>query len=1134
MKLRNAATFVLAPLSIIHIALGQGVLFPYRQNFDSVVPPSLPSGWTSTQNRSPGVNDFTTTSSVPLSPPNAVVSTNATISQSLSTPLFDFTGQIPDTLSFYTRRSSTHNANVVVVASLDGGRSFSVRIGDTLNNAGTTDYVRHAFVIPATIATSESVMFRWRTIADSTGTAGTFRLDDVGITVRTRDDLAITSLRFIPPRPVEGDTVRATAMVKNVGLRSASIFTVEFFLDANRDSVPEPSERMASVIYSSSLMVGDSSGVEVTVGAFPVGEYCIIAKVLYVIDQQPLNDQHIALVSVGYPRGSVVVNEIMYAPTDTEPEWVELYNIRRDSVNLKNWLVSDNIVTIMRTITGANVFIPPGSYVVLTKDSAALVDIHPVIPSPVVNVVGFPTLNNSGDAVVLYDNRSVTIDSVNYLPSWGGSAGGTSLERIAPLGESSTAANWGSSRAPGRSTPGLRNSLSRKEFDFRLDTVRIVPALPVATDSVHIAVIVRNIGTATGSPYTVSLYSDVNADSLPASSELIGSTMITTPLDPLDSTEYSYAIPPLRSGLHLFIATVFLANDEDITNNTRFVKITVAYAAGSVRINEIMYAPPSGIPEWVELVNVSSDTIDMNGWRVGNRSSSSRYAIAASRLHLPPFSYLVVAKDSALMRQAYRTIPGILVQIPALPTFLWNNNGDAVIVSDNKGSLIDSLFYFPTWGGLNGTSLERVDVLAPSQDPSNWMSAQDSLGATPGRRNSVVILDFDLRASRAPPVLVTPQTAAIIAVTVQNVGKRTSGPFALLFYDDRDRDSIGVQDELIVQLPVSDIIAPRDSIVLTYQWMNPSPGMHQVIAAVEYTPDERPSNNTLFVQVAVGFSVNAIVINEIMYSPLNDHAEYVEVLNRSDNAIDLGGWNLTDRPTTSGTFNQFSLATSPVVVPPGEFFVIASDSTLFTLFPSIDRQFVRVVNQSSLSLNNEGDGVVMRDPLGRAIDSVAFDPAWHNPGVSDHTGRSLERINPSLGSNDPRNWSTCANPVGGTPGARNSIFSPLQPSQSRLSVSPNPFSPDGDGVEDFAIIRYELPLQVSVIGITIYDVKGRMIRRLANNEPSGSVGEIVWDGRDDDKQKARIGLYVVLLEAVDERGGVLETAKGVVVLAAKL
>jgi flagellar hook assembly protein FlgD len=103
-----------------------------------------------------------------------------------------------------------------------------------------------------------------------------------------------------------------------------------------------------------------------------------------------------------------------------------------------------------------------------------------------------------------------------------------------------------------------------------------------------------------------------------------------------------------------------------------------------------------------------------------------------------------------------------------------------------------------------------------------------------------------------------------------------------------------------------------------------------------------------------------------------------------------------------------------------------------------------------------------------------------------------------------------------------------------ISITPNPFSPDGDGLEDYCIIRYNLPLMTSTLNIKIYDIKGRLIRLLANGELAGAQGEIVWDGIDDNKQRARIGVYIIFLEATDQSSGKVVTAKAVTVVAAKL
>jgi flagellar hook assembly protein FlgD len=103
-----------------------------------------------------------------------------------------------------------------------------------------------------------------------------------------------------------------------------------------------------------------------------------------------------------------------------------------------------------------------------------------------------------------------------------------------------------------------------------------------------------------------------------------------------------------------------------------------------------------------------------------------------------------------------------------------------------------------------------------------------------------------------------------------------------------------------------------------------------------------------------------------------------------------------------------------------------------------------------------------------------------------------------------------------------------------LNCSPNPFSPDGDGHEDFTIISYELPTSAALVRIRIFDARGRLIRTLANGEPSGAHGQVVWDGLTDRREKARIGIYIVLLEALDASGGSMQATKCTVVVAARL
>jgi len=123
--------------------------------------------------------------------------------------------------------------------------------------------------------------------------------------------------------------------------------------------------------------------------------------------------------------------------------------------------------------------------------------------------------------------------------------------------------------------------------------------------------------------------------------------------------------------------------------------------------------------------------------------------------------------------------------------------------------------------------------------------------------------------------------------------------------------------------------------------------------------------------------------------------------------------------------------------------------------------------------------------------------------------------------------------LGGTPGKRNSIYT-RNNTESSLSVSPNPFSPDGDGYEDFTIIKYKLKANTSQVRVKIFDVKGRVVRTLLNNQFSAGESQIIFDGKDDGGNKLRIGIYVVFVEAVDDRGGTFEQTKTTLVIAAKL
>jgi hypothetical protein len=291
-----------------------------------------------------------------------------------------------------------------------------------------------------------------------------------------------------------------------------------------------------------------------------------------------------------------------------------------------------------------------------------------------------------------------------------------------------------------------------------------------------------------------------------------------------------------------------------------------------------------------------------------------------------------------------------------------------------------------------------------------------------------------------------------------------------------------------------------------------------------------PTRLNSFGSVVAG-NRNDLVVNEIMFDPLTTSCEWIEIYNNSGKYINLNGWKVTLGSSNINLFNSCSF-----YLQPGAYLVVASDTTLYNRFGYLQGttdSTRRVVLNSSVSLSNSGALVRISDVLNKTIDSLFYSPKWHNSNITDTKGYSLERINVTLPSTQPTNWSSSADPLGGTPGKKNSIFTSNN-KETSMSISPNPFSPDGDGWEDFTIIKYKLKANTAQVRVKIFDVKGRIVRTLLNNQFSSAESQMIFDGKDDSGEKLRIGIYVAFLEAIDDKGGTIEQIKATFVVAARL
>ena len=283
-----------------------------------------------------------------------------------------------------------------------------------------------------------------------------------------------------------------------------------------------------------------------------------------------------------------------------------------------------------------------------------------------------------------------------------------------------------------------------------------------------------------------------------------------------------------------------------------------------------------------------------------------------------------------------------------------------------------------------------------------------------------------------------------------------------------------------------------------------------------------------------------LIINEIMAAPLPASCEWLELLNTTGEEIALSRWTLFGKADASGTRKGITLPGDAGRIPAGGYAVIAADSSVLTAHHTLrdGAALLVLLDRASLDLGNEGDEIVLVDGTGGVIDSIRYEASWHSPLLSSPAGISLELIHPSFRALGDEAWNSCSDPSGGTPGRKNSVHSDAPPQgdtgRTAITAMPNPFSPDGDGFEDSCLLRCLLPAHVNQVRLRIYDARGRCVATLRNNVPMGKETLVVWDGRDETGNRARIGCYVALLEGLNPARNTVTAAKTVIVVARRL
>lgn len=514
-----------------------------------------------------------------------------------------------------------------------------------------------------------------------------------------------------------------------------------------------------------------------------------------------------------------------------------------------------------------------------------------------------------------------------------------------------------------------------------------------------------------------------------------------------------------------------------------------------VVINELQPVPPTGEPEWVELYNPSDTDVSLTNLYIYDRTARA----SLNAVVVPPRGFAILTRDTDDLKLLRRIPPIARLYQVALPTL--NNTTESIFLATRDTLVIDSVYYDMRWG-IRGRTLERIDPLRPGymRDNIGVCIAPDS--ATCGYDNSLSLVERDVQVQS-----LRVDSMRILSIDLTNRGRTAFVQLPILIRSRRPaitswQEFARVSIEYVPPAATSTQLVPLSSL---HGFDALGPGAY-VLQAIAVADDQRSWNDTASTTLFVPFHREQLVINEIMYDPLDGISEYIELANQGSDTLILGGLLLGDvlPPQT---------VLPSVLIPPNSYAVIALDTGIFTTFPELRGNSACAVLRVSWTLGSSGDLVVVANPDGSVIDSVRYAPSWHFWGLSNTKGRALEKLLPSLPSADWRSWSSSTAERGGTPTAPNSIVTSAR-SETRLNVEPNPFSPHStDPRLQQTTISYRLPWQSVRITLRIFDATGLAVRQLANGIYSGTEGAVLWDGRNDAGFTVGAGVYILLLEA---------------------
>ena len=531
------------------------------------------------------------------------------------------------------------------------------------------------------------------------------------------------------------------------------------------------------------------------------------------------------------------------------------------------------------------------------------------------------------------------------------------------------------------------------------------------------------------------------------------------------------ATVPLDPGVNNLILLAYDFQGQFLASDTITVISTVTERPlqDYLRVTEVMYDPLGGKDyEFIELCNTGPNTLDLSNVLLSSGQEDIDFHFAGSIVtSLDPGEYVVVARDIAAFDSRYATGINVAGEYGGRGADI-KNSGDQICLKGRWDAEILSFEYkdnrgWPLAADGPGHSLVPLDSAIAAQHNGslnfgrNWRASTHIHGSPgepdPAAPASIVLNEIMAHTDYSDPAHPNHDSNDWIELYNPTGSSITLSAHSWHLSDDKDELTKWAVPPTVIpanswvsfdevtgfhQDPLSEsgfgLNKAGEEVLLSYL---PGTAEGRVVDCLRFKGQEEnislgryPDGGEYWYAMAPSRDlantkpIEHIIISEIMYHPLPNEHEYIELHNPTSQPVTLWDSQTGEGWRFDGAV-EYSF-TSDTTIPASGYLLVVGFEPNAANIAEFESNYgpatVEIIGPYGNVLDNHGEKVALEKP--QAPDDVGEDISWIIvdeaiyfdlspwPSTADGSGKSLQRLLANLPGSDPANW-TAATPSPG-------------------------------------------------------------------------------------------------------------------------